>query len=74
MINFITSIVDTIVSLGKFIIHTIESLTNLLLNIPQYTLFLTNSLLNVPTVLIPFMSASIGIYVMFLITDRNINN
>lgn len=73
MFNFITGIVDTIASLGKFFIHTIQSLWNLLGHLGTYTLFLTNSFLNLPTILIPFVTASISIYVMYLITDRNLN-
>lgn len=73
MLNFLNSIVDTIVSLITFIVHSIQSLMNLLLNMPKYITYLINSILNVPTIFIPFLTASIYIYVMYLITNRNLN-
>lgn len=73
MLNFLNSIVDTVVSLITFVVHSIQSLMNLLLNMPKYITYLINSILNVPTIFIPFLTASIYIYVMYLITNRNLN-
>lgn len=74
MLSFFESIFDTLRSVITFFIHSIQSLMNLLLNLPKYLTYLVNAVLNVPTIFIPFLTASIYIYVMYLITDRNINN
>lgn len=70
MIDLITSIVNVISSLIGFIIHSIESLFNLLTHIPTYVSFLTVSIGYLPTMVIPFAIASISIYVVFLVLNR----
>lgn len=70
MISLLQSIVDTIVSLVGFLIHSVESLINLIAHIPSYVSFLTVSIGFMPTIIMPFAIASISIYVVFLILGR----
>lgn len=71
MITLLQSIVDTVVSLVAFLLHSIESLLNLLLHIPSYVSFLTVSLGYLPSLVLPFALASVSIYVVFLVLGRN---
>lgn len=70
MIGLLQSIVDTVTSVIAFLIHTIDSLINLLAHIPTYVSFLTVSIGFLPTIVIPFAIASVSIYVVFLILNR----
>ena len=70
MITLLQSIVDTIVSLVGFVIHSVESLINLIMHIPSYVSFLTVSIGYLPSVIMPFCIASVSIYVVFLILNR----
>lgn len=71
MISLLQSIVDTVISLVAFLLHSIESLLNLLLHIPSYVSFLTVSLGYLPSLVLPFALASVSIYVVFLVLGRN---
>ena len=73
MISLLQSIVDTITSLIGFVIHSIESLINLIAHIPSYVSFLTVSIGYLPTIVMPFCIASISIYVIFLVINRSTN-
>lgn len=71
MINAILVLFDTIKSILIFFIHSLESLIRLFLSIPSYTIYLINLIANVPNVFIPFLTASISIYVIYLVTGRS---
>ena len=71
MISLLESIVNTLSALGAFIVHSIESLFNLLENIPAYVSFLTVSIGYLPNAIMPFAIASISVYVVYLILGRN---
>lgn len=70
MISLLQSIVDVIKSLIQFLIHSIDSLFNLIGHIPTYVSFLTVSVGYLPSIIIPFAIASVSIYVVFLILNR----
>lgn len=70
MLNILSQIVNTIIALVSFFIHTIESFINLLLHLPSYITFLTQSIGFLPALLIPFAVASISIYVVLMIVGR----
>lgn len=71
MLNLLKSMLEIITNLIEFIVSFIESVTMLLLSLPKYTSFLLNNITTLPTVIIPFATASISIYVMYLILGRN---
>lgn len=73
MITLLQSIVDTVTSLVGFVIHSVESLINLIAHIPSYVSFLTVSIGYLPTIVMPFCIASISIYVVFLLVNRSTN-
>lgn len=73
MITLLQSIVDTITSLIGFVIHSIESLINLIAHIPSYVSFLTVSIGYLPTIVMPFCIASVSLYVIFLVINRSTN-
>lgn len=70
MIRLLQSIVDTIISLVGFVIHTVESLINLIAHIPSYVSFLSVSIGYLPTIVMPFCIASVSLYVVFLLLNR----
>lgn len=70
MLNLLSQIVNTIIAIVMFFIHTVESFINLLLHLPAYITFLTQSIGLLPAMLIPFAVASISIYVVLMIVGR----
>lgn len=70
MINLLRSIVDFIIAIVSFIVHTIGSLLNFITLIPEYASFLVQSLNVLPAVFIPFAIASVSIYVVLFIINR----
>ena len=61
MIDLLTSIVETIVSLVQFVINAINGLIQLLLLIPQAIAFITSSISMLPPFVVPFIMA--GLYI-----------
>lgn len=70
MITLLKSIVTIISSLINFVIHAISSLINLFLHIPQYLAFITTSLDVLPDVIIPFALATVSIYAVFFVLNK----
>lgn len=70
VINFFKNILYTVFNLVSFLIHTIQSLINLLIKIPDFVLFLTSSVNVLPDVLIPFMLSSIALMVVLFVIGR----
>lgn len=70
ILNFLKSIGSLIVSLVSFIMQMIESLGTLITQIPAFISFLSASVTILPAVIIPFVLASISIYVVYLIVGR----
>ena len=71
MLNLLSQIVNTIIAIVSFFVHSIESFINLLVHLPSYITFLTQSIGFLPAILIPFATASISIYVILMIVGRN---
>lgn len=70
MISLLQSIVDVFISIVTLIGNMISSLINLLAHIPTYVNFLVTSISFLPSQLVPFATASISIYVIFLLLNR----
>lgn len=70
MLDFLYSIGDLINSLIMFILTALQSLVYLITRIPSYITFLSAGISLMPTVLIPFMLASVSIFVIYLILGR----
>lgn len=73
MLQILQSISEIIITAITLVIHIIESFVNFIINIPNYTAFLISSLNILPSVFIPFVVASISIYVIYLLIDRGAN-
>ena len=71
MINIFNSILDIITSLIGFVINTITSLIVLIGHIPTFVSFATSSAAFLPTMVLPFVLASISIYVVLFILGRS---
>ena len=70
MIGVLNSILDLITSLIAFVINTITSLIVLIGHIPTFVTFATSSAAYLPTMVLPFVLASISIYVVLFILGR----
>lgn len=70
MITLLKTIVETITTFVEFAIHSIQSLLYLLAAIPRYLTFLAGTIAFLPSILIPFCSASIAVYVLYLVLNR----
>lgn len=71
MINILRSLIDVATNLVEFVVSFFTSFANLLLNIPMYIAFIINNITSLPSILIPFATASISLYVVFLLLGRN---
>lgn len=71
MINLLTSIVNTIVSLVAFVVHALESLFSLITRIPTFISILVTSIGFAPNVIMPFAMATVSISVVLFIVGRN---
>lgn len=70
MIQLLSSIVETIVSLVQFVINAINGLIQLLLLIPQAIAFITSSISMLPPFVIPFIIAALYIGIVQYIVGR----
>lgn len=70
MIELFKSIVTTITALIVFVSHAITSLINLFLKLPGYLAFITTSLDVLPSVIIPFALATVSVYAVFFVLNR----
>ena len=70
MITLLQSIVDFVVSCAMFLIHTLDSLLNLIAHLPSYISFLSVSIAYLPSIIGVYAIASISIYVVFLVLNR----
>ena len=70
MIDLLSSIVETIVSLVQFVINAINGLIQLLLLIPQAIAFISSSISMLPPFVIPFITAALYIGIVQYIVGR----
>lgn len=70
IIDFFSSIGDTIISLINFVINTISSLIALISKIPAYMMYITESLNVLPSFILPFATAYISLLVIQYICNR----
>lgn len=67
------SIIDIFTSIGSIILHSLETLLSYLSAIPQFIANVFNSIYILPAVFIPYIYASVAVYVVYLIIDRGGN-
>lgn len=70
MIDSLRAVVDFLTSVVSFGYHTLTSIFNLISQIPTYVSFLSVSIGLLPTVLIPFAIASISLYGVLFLLNR----
>lgn len=71
MMQFLNNIWATISELINFIIHSIQSLIDLISHIPAYVAMLTGLIAEIPTIYQGVILATISIAVIHMITGRN---
>lgn len=72
MISALRSILDVIKTFIDFVIHSVESVLNILAAIPRFTTYVFNLVNNlVPDVLKPFIILSVITGIILLILGRN---
>lgn len=70
MLNILKSFATIIVSLVQLVVNIVTSLFAFIVNIPTYTAFLFSSFNVIPSVVLPFATASVLVYVMLFIVNR----
>lgn len=70
MIEALKSIIGAIISVISFVAHSLQSLWYFIKHIPQMIGFLSTSLTVLPTVIIPFALATISVYAVFFILNK----
>lgn len=70
MIELLKSIVQTVSALVMFVIHSVASLVNLFAHLPQYVAFISTSLNVLPAVILPFALATVSIYAVYFILNK----
>ena len=71
MIELLKSIVDIVIALVSFLIHSIYTLVVFIGHIPTYISFFISSFDILPAVILPFAVVSVYIYVLYFILARN---
>ena len=70
MLGILQDIWETVTILIEFVINSIQSLIQLILNIPKYLVFITQSISVLPSFLIPFALAFVSIIIVQYILNR----
>lgn len=70
MIELLNTFISTVTLVIQSAINTITSTFSLISHIPTYANFLYTSIGLLPTSILPFASASVGIYVLLFILGR----
>ena len=70
MLDLLSSIIDSIIAIFGFLINVVTSLITFVLHIPTYVTFLVSSIGIMPTVLIPFLTLTITLYVVLFLINR----
>lgn len=70
MIHILTSMLDTMIALVSFVIHTFTSLFDLLSRIPDLIAIITSSIGFLPDVVMPFALASLSILIVLFVLNR----
>ena len=70
MIRILESIANTIVLVFGLIIHTIQSLVTLIIQIPTYVTWLLSAITFMPVLVMPFIIASISLLVILFVVGR----
>ena len=71
MITIFMTILNVISSLIHLVINIINGLISLIVHIPTYISFLTVTIGYLPAILIPYLVASVSIYVVLFIIGRS---
>ena len=71
MFDWLAALGDLIVTIITFVVHMVQSLVFVFTRIPTYTAFLISSINVLPVMIIPFVTASISIYVVLFVLGRN---
>lgn len=70
MISIFITILNVISSIIHLIINVINGLISLIIHIPTYISFLTVTIGFLPALIIPYLIASVSIYVVLFIVGR----
>lgn len=70
MINILRSMLDTLIAIVSFVIHTFTSLFDLLKRIPELVSIVTASIGFLPDVIMPFALASLSILIVLFVLNR----
>lgn len=70
MISIFITILNVISSIIHLIINVINGLISLIIHIPTYISFLTVTIGFLPALIIPYLVASVSIYVVLFIVGR----
>lgn len=71
MLSLLRSIVEIIINLVEFVIQFITSFIDFFTHLPQYLSFLFNNITTLPSLVIPFVTASISIYIILFLLGRS---
>lgn len=70
MFSLLKSFIDTVTTLITFVINSITSLFQLLVNIPKYTALVLNSINVLPSFILPFVIAFISLVGIQYVLNR----
>lgn len=71
MLDILSQLVNTIGALVTFVLHAITSFIAFIAYIPSYLMFITQSIALMPSILIPYATACISVYVILFMIGRN---
>ena len=71
MLDLLRSFGDILTNIIGFVDSFFNSMFQLIINIPQYVSFISTNLFVLPSVVVPFVTLSVSLYIVFLILGRN---
>lgn len=70
--NLLTTFINNVINIFTFLYNTLMSILQFIMQIPQFTTFLSTGINAMPTLLLPFFTASISLYVVLRIINREV--
>lgn len=74
MLSVLRSMLDTLVSIVMFVVHTFTSLFHLISRIPQLLAVVTDSIGFLPNRIMPFATAGITIMIVLFVLNRKVSS
>lgn len=70
--DLLTAFINNVINIFTFLYNTLISIFQFIIQIPTFTNFLSTGINSMPSILLPFFTASISLYVVLRIINRGV--